>query len=194
MSRMKIMTDIRNIYFPVQPTIKKSVDHVSYTECRPNVILQPYIYCYWQVKSSQPLESNFKYQVVADGCIDIFFELSYPNESYVMGFCDTNTQFLLGDSFNYVGIRFLPTIFPQLFNVGASALSNTVEQLDAVAPQLRSFINQRFNVEQRLTEIGVFFDNYFLRLVSKTAFKNDNRLYEAIDIILKKCRLYWYQH
>jgi len=31
-----------------------------------------------------------------------------------MGFCKKYTEFSIGHEFNYVGIRFLPTMFPQL--------------------------------------------------------------------------------
>lgn len=65
---------IRQLYIPVQPTVK-SYGAVSYQEFLPHQQLQPYIYCYWQLKTNQKLNHPFTYRVVADGCIDIFLSL-----------------------------------------------------------------------------------------------------------------------
>jgi uncharacterized glyoxalase superfamily protein PhnB len=46
-----------------------------------------------------------------------------------MGFCKKYTEFAIGDSFNYVGISFLPTMFSQLFKTSAKKLSNNFEYL-----------------------------------------------------------------
>ena len=75
------------LYNPIQPTIKQSDENVTYQEIVPNQPLQEFIYCYWQLKTHKPLSEQFNYRVVADGCIDIFFGLNTPEESFVMGFC-----------------------------------------------------------------------------------------------------------
>ena len=97
--------EIRKFYKPVQPTVDWSSVKVSYTEFLPDIRLQEMIYCYWQLKTSEVLTEQFNYRVVADGCIDIFFELTNPADSYVMGFCKKFTEFPLENQFNYVGIR-----------------------------------------------------------------------------------------
>ncbi|MEL6824118.1 MAG: DUF6597 domain-containing transcriptional factor, partial [Calditrichota bacterium] len=110
---MEISSDIRNLYTPIQPTVKQTADRVSYREFLPDASLQSFIYCYWELKTSQPLKEAFNYRVVADGCIDIFFSLDKPTDNFVMGFCREYTEFELDSSFHYIGIRFLPTMFPQ---------------------------------------------------------------------------------
>lgn len=182
---MKIITDIRTLYHPVQPTVKQSAHHVTYAEFLPAVSLQPFIYCYWQLKTTHPLSEQFHYRVVADGCIDIYFELNNPQENYVMGFCKKFTEFPLGDSFNYAGVRFLPTMFPQLFGINAKELSNRYEHLNLVVPQLSQFIANSFNETQQPGEIKTLLDRYFHQLMVNTNFDNDNRLYEALGIILR---------
>jgi hypothetical protein len=102
---------IRNLYTPIQPTVLQTGNHVTYHEFLPLQELHPYIYCYWQLKTRAVLTEPFVYRVVADGCIDIFFELDKPDQSFVMGFCKQYTEFPLLNSFNYVGIRFLPTMY-----------------------------------------------------------------------------------
>ncbi len=63
---------IRELYKPVQPTIKCFAEEVSYKEISPDGRLSSVIYCYWQLKTIEPLSEVFNYRVVADGCIDIF--------------------------------------------------------------------------------------------------------------------------
>lgn len=182
---MKHVAEIRQLYNPIQPTIKQSADNVTYFEFLPNLKLQPFIYCYWELKTSKPLINPFTYKVVADGCIDIFFELNNSNENYVMGFCKKYTEFSLNNSFHYIGVRFLPTMFSQIFNINASELSNRFENLKMVIPETASFIANHFQPQQNPEQIKALFDNYFLQLIAKTRFNNDSRLYESIHIILK---------
>lgn len=186
---MAFPSSIRQLYHPVQPTVRQSADGVSYREIAPHPDLQQLIYCYWQLSTEKPLSEPFSYRVVADGCIDIFFELSDPADNYVMGFCRKYTEFPLGNTFHYVGIRFLPTMFPQLFRTDASELSNRYERLELVAPETAAFIRDHFDLRSTTEELQNKLDGYFLRLVSQTDFDNDPRLYKAIALILEKCGL-----
>lgn len=183
---LKILADIRQLYKPIQPTVKQSADNVTYSEFLPDVKLQDFIYCYWQLKTSTPLSDPFIYRVVADGCIDIFFELNNPKDNFVMGFCKKFTEFKLDNSFNYIGIRFLPTMFPQLFRISASELSNRFEQLDNIVPRVSAFIVDNFHHQLTTEEIKYTFDSYFTNLVETTTFDNDSRLYNAIEKILQE--------
>jgi len=182
---MNSLEDIRFLYKPVQPTVRASDKSVSYRQILPAPKLQNFIYCYWQLKTENQLDAPFNYRVVADGCIDVFFELTRPNESFVMGFCKKYTEFPLASSFNYVGIRFFPTMFPQLFKIDAQTLSNRFENLDLVVPDLSAFIETQLDERLNLEKIKSKLDDYFLNLLPKVAFNNDSRLYDAIEIILK---------
>lgn len=184
---LSISPNIRNLYTPLQPTVKQSAEHVTYSEWLPDERLQPFIWCYWQLKTSQPLTEAFTYRVVADGCIDIYFELDNPAESYVMGFCKKFTEFELDNTFNYAGVRFLPTMFPQLFKVNAKELSNRFEQLVNVIPPTAAFISNQLSGSVTMQQVKQVLDDYFLKTVEQTSFDNDGRLYEAVDIILSKC-------
>jgi len=135
---------LRALYLPIQPSISPAQTAVQYRELWPDVHLQDYIYCYWQLKTSQVLAEPFLYRVVADGCIDLFFDLNHPSENFVMGFCKNYTEFPLENQFNYVGVRFLPGQFPLLFRAHAAELSNRFESLQAVAPGAAQFIANRF--------------------------------------------------
>lgn len=183
---MQHYTNIRQLYKPIQPTVKQSAENVTYFEFLPDLKLQPFIYCYWQLKTKQTLSEKFNYKVVADGCMDIFFELDNPKDNYVMGFCEKFTEFPLENSFNYIGIRFLPTMFPQLFNVNAKELSNKFEHLQNIIPDTSDFIKNNLNATLNTEQIKNIFDNYLIEIISKTNFDWDIRLYDAIEIIYTK--------
>ena len=186
--------NLRQLYKPIQPTISQTAEDVSYREFMPHTQLQSYIYCYWQLKTNHPLTTPFNYTVVADGCIDIFFELTRPDENFVMGFCKKYTAFPLGQSFNYVGVRFLPTMFVQLFKVDAAQLSNKFERLKEVLPQVSNYIRDYFDepVPHRRRRSGSLktetiiekLDHYFLGAIQNAEPDFDNRLYDALNIIL----------
>ncbi len=181
--------NIRNFYTPIQPTVKQASENVIYFEFLPAIELQNFIYCYWQLKTTKELSEQFNYRVVADGCIDIFFKLNNPDNNFVMGFCKNYTEFPLENTFNYIGIRFLPTMFPQLFNISASEISNRFEQLSSVVPETASFISENFHHKLTISEIKALLDNYFFQLIAKADFDNDSRLYGAMEIILKNAGL-----
>ncbi|PRD57454.1 AraC family transcriptional regulator [Sphingobacterium gobiense] len=180
-----MVTQIRNLYHPIQPTVKASAENVTYVEFLPDIRLQPYIYCYWQLKTTQPLPEPFNYRVVTDSCIDIILDLNNPEENYVMGFFKKFSEFPLTTSFSYIGIRFLPTMFPQFFKVKASELSNQIEHLSSIVPHLSDFISNRFNEKKSAEEVRIILDNHLLALYAKAQFNADNRLYAGIEIILK---------
>ncbi len=181
-----MLASIRAGYKPVQPTVRQSGSSVAYMEVFPDRRLQPYIYCYWQLKTEVPLQEPFTYRVVADGCIDIFFELDQPEESFVMGFCKQYTEFELDQAFNYLGIRFLPTMFPQLFKINASLLSNRAESLDAVIPSMAGFIANQFTAGMPTEACFQHLNAYFLHHMAQTTFDSDPRLYGALATILHK--------
>lgn len=182
---MQISTNIRQYYSPVQPTIRQDTDNVTYQEFLPDKLLMPYIYCYWELKTDKHLAEQFIYRVVADGCIDIFFELNNPADAYVMGFCVKYTEFPLGNSFHYVGIRFLPGMFPQLFGIDAATLTNRYMPLAAVVPQSASFFADNLNGMPSQSKIKELFDSYFTFVLTQVKIDIDIRLYSAIDIILQ---------
>ncbi|MCF6405050.1 helix-turn-helix domain-containing protein [Chitinophaga filiformis] len=191
---MGIPANIQLLYTPVQPSIRNADDNVLYREYAPHAQLTNIVYCYWQLKTTQPLNSEFIYRVVADGCIDVYFEPGNPPENYVMGFSSKYTEFSLGNSFHYVGIRFLPTMFPQLFRINAAELSNRYEALNAVVPGMSRFIQEHLHDQLAISDMVRMLDGWLLQLAGMVDFNADNRLYEAMDIILKKAGMVHLEH
>ncbi|MGV8135624.1 MAG: DUF6597 domain-containing transcriptional factor [Mangrovibacterium sp.] len=179
------MISIRHLYKPVQPVAGHSPDMVSYSEAFPDERLQPFIYCYWELKSTEKLLTPYQYNVVTDGCIDIFFDRNDPFESRIMGLSNTCTEFPLTPSFHYSGIRFLPGMFPLIFRLNASELSNRVEDLENVLPRASSFIKNQMNEQTDFGKVRRLLDTFFLRLPGKVQFNADQRFFMALKGILQ---------
>lgn len=177
--------NIRRLYRPVQPTVKQAGQSVSYREVSPDDRLSTFIYCYWELKTKEILQDPFTYRVVADGCIDIFFQLDKPSENFVMGFCKKYTEFSLDNSFHYVGIRFLPTTFPSLFNLNAKELSNRFERLEIVLNETSQYITDNFSASDNFEKIKFKLDTYFINIIAKVNASFDSRFQNALNVILK---------
>jgi len=102
-----------------------------------------------------------------------------------MGFCKKYIEFQLKSEFNYIGIRFLPTMFPQLFGVDASTISNKAEELRLVLPEVASFIQANFSIVTNIKSIIQLLNSFLLDQLSIIDFENDKRLYNAISLIMK---------
>lgn len=180
------MVSIRDLYRPIQPAVSSKTPFVTYQEFLPHTTLQPYIYCFWRLRAVETLKEPFFYRIVSDGCIDIFFQLDDTKTAFAMGFCKEYTAYDLGSKFDYVGVRFLPSMFPQLFDISAIELSNVCEPLDNVLPKVASYIQSCFYPLQSEMEIIDVLNNYFLNLISSIDLSSDKRFYNAMEVILKE--------
>lgn len=177
---------IRSLYQPLQPALRQADDTISYREWLPDIRLQPYVYCYWQLKTREPLAEAFSYRVVADGCIDIFTECHRPEQSFITGFSGRYTAFSLGHAFHYTGIRFLPAMLPVCFPVKASELSYDTLALDTVLPEIATFFKERFHCLMSEMETITLLDSYLLRHMAAMRPREDHRMMEAVSLILEQ--------
>lgn len=176
---------IKNQFTPIQPSVASKNNEVSYKESSPSLVLSNSIHCYWQLKTNQSLDYTFFYRVIADGCIDIFWEVNNPHQSFIMGFSKSYTEFPLEKQFNYMGVRFYPTVFPLLFQTDASTLTDKFELLDVVIPQLSKQIFNLVEDIHSLERVKIKLDSEFEKLTKKSENEIDSRLLNAIDLILK---------
>ncbi len=182
---MNELAMIRQLYSPIQPSIGQIHDSISYAEFAPAPALQNFIYCYWQLKTKTELSEPFSYRVVADGCIDVFFEMEQTDESYVMGFCKKFVEFPLGCNFNYFGIRFLPGMFPLVFKVNARDLRDRFEHLSEIVPSLSRFIAAELQNCSESTIIGDLLNDFLQAVMNETTINYDGRFYDALEKILR---------
>lgn len=106
-------------YAPRQTGIAKAVaNEVVYHECQPPEVFADLVYCFWELRTSSPLKTGFDYLVMPDACVDIVFDLHYP-EAFLMTPHVTSVCLNLGTEFHFVGIRLHPGVY-------AGELSNIV--------------------------------------------------------------------
>ncbi|MEW7291657.1 AraC family transcriptional regulator [Aquimarina sp. 2304DJ70-9] len=183
---MKENETIKNYYKPIQPTVKAENGDVFYQEVRPSVKIENFVYCFWQLKTQKVLNQPFIYRVVSDGCIDIFFEHHQSSENFVMGFCRKYTEFPIGKTFDYIGIRFLPSAFPFLFGVDAKTLSNQSRELKHVIPELSDWITTNVKSLESFENITQLLNGKLIDITEKQNFRYDQRLFNALNLIFLK--------
>lgn len=169
----------------MQPSTTASEDIVHYSELSPAAVLQDFVYCYWQLKTDAPLQSPYNYRVVSDGCIDIFFDNSDVSDSLIMGFCKKYTTFPLATSFDYIGVRFYPSIFPLLFKVPASELANKTTRVVDVLPELASSFHRHLRANQTLEVIQDDLNFVLESYTQKVSLNIDHRFYDSLNIIME---------
>jgi AraC-like DNA-binding protein len=177
---------IREHFKPAQPAFALGGEPVCYRESSPAEALSSLVYCYWELKTEVLLDAPYVYRVVADGCIDIFFSVGKPDESFLMGFCRRFTEFPLGCSFHYAGIRFLPTAFPAVFGVDASTLSNRWQALEDVLPQTALWLLGHVRPDQGLDQLGPLIDEHLAGSLIPSGVYLDPRFLEALCLLLRQ--------
>lgn len=182
---MNNITFIKHYFNPIQPSVKTEDKNILYQEHFPEKELQNYIYCFWQLKTKQKLQNGFIYRVVSDGCIDIFFNHNYLSESFVMGFCRKYTEFSIGKEFDYIGIRFLPSVFPLIFDFSAKALSNKESALKKILPEIAQLIEETIRPKQEVSSVIEQLNNIFKPFILNRKFNFDVRFFNALHLIFK---------
>ncbi|WP_108803907.1 helix-turn-helix domain-containing protein [Aquimarina sp. Aq107] len=183
---MKEFQAIKKYYKPIQPTVKSEKGKIIYKEVQPDKKLENFVYCFWQLKTQKPLNQPFIYRVVSDGCIDIFFDHNQPNENFVMGFCKKYTEFPIGKTFDYIGIRFLPCAFPIIFGVDAKSLSNQSQELKYILPDISDWISSEIKPSVSYENIIEHLNEQLIHIIKKQNFELDQRFFNSLNLIFQK--------
>ena len=101
---------------------------IIYREVKPDPVLQPWVYCYWQFeyrpeKGSGPLAHS----VLPDGCVSLVFFYQADSNTRVHLFFGPRTQNLdtqVAPNSVYLGVRFYPWAFQPLFGFSPSEIKN----------------------------------------------------------------------
>ncbi len=177
---MKEIKFIKKSYKPIQPAVKPENTEIIYQEAQPNKEIENLVYCFWQLKTSQIIKEPFVYRVVSDGCIDIFFNHSQPTNCFLMGFYRKFTKFSIGNKFDYIGIRFLPSTFPLLFGINAKEISNQSQELKQVLPNFAQWIYSTINPRQAFGEIIELFNKKLNEFCHNQCFDFDVRFFNSL--------------
>ena len=183
---MKELQFIREFYRPIQPAVSTNHDEISYSEIHPIQEVENFVYCFWQLKTKKPLNNEYNYRVVSDGCIDIFFNHDEPSQNFVMGFCRKFVQFPIGKEFDYIGIRFLPSAFPHVFGVNAKILSNQSQELGKVFPNFSRWINSQIKASDSFERITNILNDRIFEILNNQSVRFDKRFLSALNLIFQK--------
>lgn len=177
---------IRNLYRPIQPSIKVDNRQIEYREFQPAKEIADYVYCFWQLKTISELKEPYLYRVVSDGCIDIFFELENASPNFIMGFCRKYTEFPIGKTFNYFGIRFLPSAFPALFQVSAKEFSNVSQALQPKLPDFSNRLTAIRSKDSSINGLSELLNAEFGKLIFQHNYEPESRFYNSLIAIFEK--------
>ncbi len=183
---MNELKTIREYYKPIQPAVSGNDYGIIYQEIQPNKEIENFVYCFWQLKTQKTLNQDYDYRVVSDGCIDIFFNHKQPTENFVMGFCRKYTQFQIGKEFDYIGVRFLPSAFPLLFNVNAKTLSNQSQELNKILPNFSNWIKSVIKPSDSFETITKILNEKIIGFSRKSAIDYDHRFLDSLNLIFQK--------
>lgn len=181
------LENIKDLYKPIQPGIKNKDHHgIIYHEIKPEKKLDHLIYCFWQLKTSEPLFTDYTYRVVSDGCIDIFFDHTQTSENYVMGFCRKYTEFPIGKAFDYIGIRFFPSAFSHIFQVSAQLISNKAHVLKCILPQFADLITNQIKATDDFELVIQTLSEYITTVLKDRDHAYDTRFVQSLQKIYQK--------
>ena len=62
------------MYKPIRDGIEKNTKSVIYTEESPPPHLNNILYCFWELRTQNPLPKDFLYHIVPDACVNILFD------------------------------------------------------------------------------------------------------------------------
>lgn len=146
-------------YAPVQPGIpKQHQNNVIYSEkSTSSPKLADYVYCIWQLKTISPLQTNFKYLVFPDCCIDLVIDLDETSDTVLAMTPGTRAISLqLGKSFHYLGVRILPGSWNGAGEQSATAIVASPEpiqiSLTGIRAQIKMMRNSHFDEVAQLIE------------------------------------------
>ncbi len=99
------------MYTPVKDGIEKTTQSIEYTEAEPPREVAGLVHCFWELKTTAPLASDFQLHAVPDACVDIMFNEIDTSIAGVTALRTTYEVLNLGRDFHYVGIQFLPGVW-----------------------------------------------------------------------------------
>jgi len=169
---------------PVQTAIGGEFPGVGYTEYAPSPTLADCIYGYWWLRGAAESDRLYRHQVIADACLDVFFERCNPNRAFIIGVSERYIEFELEADFDFFGIRLLPTALPRLFGVPAGELRNQVVDLADVCPGFAKSLTENIQPEMEGEECPGKLDGILNDIRRRPLTETDPRLLNALTTMV----------
>lgn len=117
----------RDLYRPLQPGAGNgSSNGTCYREFLPSVLLQPYVHCYWRMRSEAALPSPLALRFVPDGCAEILINCKAFAGLFIIGITDKPTTVSLNGRMEYFGVRFMPGGIHAFFPLHLRDITNKI--------------------------------------------------------------------
>lgn len=139
---------IRQYFRPLQPNHSLDDSQLDYHEFTPPDVLMPYVYCFWELTSPTPASQS--YQVVADGTVDIIFDLNHHEPPQLSITNDRAFVIPLQGEIHYMGIRFLPACIHYFFSLSLSGLKGLSVEAEGILGRELAVLNDRLQGDQRV--------------------------------------------
>lgn len=151
-------------YHPSQVGVNaRSGNNIYYNEQRAESSLAGIVHCFWTLKTTGPLDTNFVYTVMPDACIDFVFDVTGSTPPIVMTPSVSVEVLDLGTEFHYIGIRFKPGVLIKDIDV-RSLIGNQKELADILSKQVEPN-NITVNATQTERQHYEILDTFTLKLI-----------------------------
>ncbi len=140
---------------------------------KPSLALHRLIDAYWSIKNIS--SKNILMPIVPDGCMDIIYN---NTQLMLVGAMSESKSITIKVGDYSFGIRFRPSVLPQLLNIEAHTFINRVVPLAEVSPSLRNQLDSYGSDEAQKV---ILLDALFQSLCEKTTF--NQTILDLIDYI-----------
>jgi AraC-like DNA-binding protein len=173
-------------YRPLQPAVDSDSNAlIGYRETAPSDPLQPYVYCYWTLRSKTATQTAFAYRVVADGCIDLLINCRRFERLVIAGTADTAAIVEFKDAVDYFGIRFLPACFRYFFALPVNEIVNNMLPCETVWGNRLNEFEARLFAARSTRERITLTESFLLRQLLTAGKPPDRRVLAALEQIYR---------
>lgn len=99
------------MYDPVKDGVAKTAGAVVYDEAPPPPLLREFVHCFWELRTVDDLDEDFRLHAMPDACVNLLFDQQDPRLAGVTRLHTTHTTLDLGRSFHYAGVQLFPGVW-----------------------------------------------------------------------------------
>lgn len=99
------------MYSPKGNSKEKAVHSVQFLEVEPPHHLQGIVHRFLELKTTGPLEEDYRFHALPDACTYAVFDQLNPQVAGIAKLRAVSEEFNLGRSFHFINIRFLPGVW-----------------------------------------------------------------------------------
>lgn len=168
---MKDPLFIRALYRPSQPAEDETGKGLLfYKEHAPGKLLQAYIHCFWELRTSEKLPAGYSYRVVSDGCVDLLMDCNDFEGMLIAGIANAAFDIPMQSTPSYFGIRFLPGCVNYFFNFPVGAIADEMIPADTIIrKELSAFASLLFEEPTMAKKIRIAESFLLSRLINNKA-------------------------